>query len=207
MKGYVLDFSVQEAKGVITGDDGKRYPFLASEWKESDVPTSGMLVDFDINEYQHAVGVYLDLKQSSNYIRNNNKLIDNTGKKIRGLFDYALYALLERYADFNGRASRSEFWGYHLFFSFLLAVAVQIIMVMGFLINETFGNIVSLLIGLAQLGLVIPSLSVGARRLHDTGRNAWWLLLLLLPLVGVIVLIVFWAQPGQEGENQYGPSA
>jgi uncharacterized membrane protein YhaH (DUF805 family) len=57
---------------------------------------------------------------------------------------------------------------------------------------------------LFTLALLIPSLAVGARRLHDTGRSGWWQLIHLVPLVGQIVLIVFWCQRGTEGANRFG---
>jgi uncharacterized membrane protein YhaH (DUF805 family) len=85
---------------------------------------------------------------------------------------------LTKYADFNGVASRSEFWWFVLFV-FIVALAV---------------NYISPLIGgLFGLAMLLPELAVGARRLHDTGRSGWWQLLLIVPF-GIIVLIVFWVQ-------------
>ena len=57
--------------------------------------------------------------------------------------------------------------------------------------------------GLVALALLIPSLSIGSRRLHDTGRSGWWQLLMLIPIIGFIVLVVFWVQDGQD-ENSHG---
>lgn len=59
---------------------------------------------------------------------------------------------------------------------------------------------------LYALAVLIPSLAVGVRRLHDTGRNGWWLLIGLIPLIGAIVLLVFFFQDSQPGNNEYGPS-
>jgi uncharacterized membrane protein YhaH (DUF805 family) len=81
-----------------------------------------------------------------------------------------------KYADFNGTASRSEFWWFMLFV-FIVAVALN-------LINTTVGAIFA-------VAVLLPELAVGARRLHDTGRSGWWQLLLIVPF-GIIVLIVFW---------------
>jgi uncharacterized membrane protein YhaH (DUF805 family) len=92
-------------------------------------------------------------------------------------FQESIQVCLRKYADFNGRASRSEFWWF-----FLFLVLVQ--MVCG-AINTNLGAVVS-------LGFLLPSLASGCRRLHDTNRSGWWLLLVLLPVFGVIVLIVFW---------------
>jgi uncharacterized membrane protein YhaH (DUF805 family) len=83
-----------------------------------------------------------------------------------------------KYADFNGTASRSEFWRFMLFI-YLVAAALS-------LLSTT-------LCALFYLAVLLPDLAVGARRLHDTGRSGWWQLLLIVPF-GVIVLIVFWVQ-------------
>ena len=95
-------------------------------------------------------------------------------------FAESIRTCFSKYVDFNGVASRSEFWWFILFV-FIVAVVLN-------LISPTLANIVS-------LAFLLPQLAVGARRLHDTGRSGWWQLLLLLPLIGLIVLIVFWVQP------------
>ena len=81
-----------------------------------------------------------------------------------------------KYADFNGTASRSEFWWFMLFV-YLVIAALS-------LLSTTLTSIFA-------VAVLLPYLAVGARRLHDTGRSGWWLLLLIVPF-GVIVLIVFW---------------
>lgn len=94
-----------------------------------------------------------------------------------------------QFADFKTRARRSEFWSFWL-----------INIVIGWIlpwISTTLNYIYGLVI-------LIPSLAVGARRLHDTGRSGWWLLIGLIPLVGIIVLIVFWVQDSQREANQWG---
>ena len=83
-----------------------------------------------------------------------------------------------KYADFNGTASRSEFWWFMLFIV-LVGAALS-------LLSTTLAS-------LFYLAVLLPDLAVGARRLHDTGKSGWWQLLLIVPL-GVIVLIVFWVQ-------------
>ncbi|HJR68463.1 MAG TPA: DUF805 domain-containing protein [Gammaproteobacteria bacterium] len=87
---------------------------------------------------------------------------------------------LTKYADFNGVASRSEFWWFMLFV---------------YVVTVVLNYVTPLLGGLFWLAMLVPSLAAGARRLHDTGKSAWLLLLWLVPLVGQIVLIVFWVQP------------
>ena len=97
-------------------------------------------------------------------------------------FAESVRTCFSKYVDFNGVASRSEFWWFMLF-AFIVAVVLT-------LVSLTLANVVA-------LGLLLPQLAVGARRLHDTGKSGWWQLLLLLPVIGLIVLIVFWVQPPQ----------
>jgi len=114
----------------------------------------------------------------------------------------AVRSVLTQYATFTGRARRSEFWWFALA-SFLASIAASIIdAVIGSAVVGTTG-IVGLLLSLA---LLIPSIAVAVRRLHDTGKSGWWVLLWLIPIVGWIVLIVFWAQDGHPAPNQHGPS-
>ncbi len=98
-----------------------------------------------------------------------------------------------KYVMFSGRSSRSAYW-YWALFAFLVGVVATII-------DLAIGTrIVSVITSLA---LLLPGLAVAFRRLHDTGRSAWWILIALVPFVGFIVLIVFMVQPS-EGPNRFG---
>jgi uncharacterized membrane protein YhaH (DUF805 family) len=109
---------------------------------------------------------------------------------------------LRRYADFSGRSTRREYWMYVLFF-ILIDVALSLVdRMLGLYASGGYG----LLSGLFAVALLIPSLAVGARRLHDTGRTGWWLLIGFIPLIGAIVLIVFFVQDSQPGANAHGPN-
>lgn len=105
--------------------------------------------------------------------------------------------VLRKYAEFNGRARRTEYWMFVLF-NFIayvvLGVAERILHLSGVL-SAAYG-----------LAVLIPSLAVSVRRLHDTDRSGWWLLIGLIPLIGAIVLIVFAVQEGQATPNKYGPN-
>ena len=102
---------------------------------------------------------------------------------------------LKRYADFTGRAKRQEYWMFILFYLiFYLMLSV---------IDAVIGTPV--LSSLYSLALFIPSISIAARRLHDTSRSGWWQLIALIPLIGAIVLIVFLVQDSHE-DNEYGPN-
>lgn len=109
----------------------------------------------------------------------------------------AVRTVLGKYATFSGRASRPEFWWW------MLAVVI---------LNLITQAIDALLIGndgqplsfLVSLAIFLPGLAVSARRLHDIGRSAWWLLLVLIPLIGILVLLWFYTRPSDD-TNQWGP--
>lgn len=109
-------------------------------------------------------------------------------------------AVLRKYGDFTGRARRNEYW-YFVLFSFLISLGLAII---DNALGLGSGSGIGLLGGVYSLAILIPSLAVAVRRLHDTGRSGWWLLITLIPLVGGIILIVFLASESQPGTNQYG---
>lgn len=110
---------------------------------------------------------------------------------------------LKKYATFSGRAQRAEYW-YFVLFYILIFIGLSILDGMTGSFSAESG--MGFLGGLFSLALLIPSIAVGARRLHDTGRSGWWLLLALIPLVGAIVLLVFTVQDSTPGDNQYGPN-
>lgn len=102
---------------------------------------------------------------------------------------------LKKYAEFSGRAHRTEYWMFFLI-NFLIGIAI------GFLDGALGTQILGLIYALA---LLIPGLAAAVRRLHDTGRSGWWVLIVLIPVLGAIVLIVLLAMPTQGGANEYGP--
>lgn len=108
----------------------------------------------------------------------------------------AIGRFFKKYATFSGRASRSEFW-WVILASFLVGLLISVIDIVASggvaeasASTTSIGDVLSGLLGLA---LIVPSLAIGARRLHDTNRSGWWQLIGLVPLIGTIVLIVFWA--------------
>jgi uncharacterized membrane protein YhaH (DUF805 family) len=120
---------------------------------------------------------------------------------------------LNQYADFKGRARRSEFWYFNLFTWILLVIPLFLLGGFTALMSSSgidegagasfsIGLIVFLILA---FGLVVPSLAVTARRLHDTGRSAWWYLISFIPL-GSIVLLVFLCQDSNLGSNKWGPN-
>ena len=108
---------------------------------------------------------------------------------------------LKKYAVFSGRARRMEYWMFGLFYLIFAIVLGIIDSILG--IGWEGGGLLS---SLFLLAMVIPSIAVTFRRLHDTDHSGWWLLIGLVPLVGTIILFIFMIQDGQSGENQYGPN-
>jgi uncharacterized membrane protein YhaH (DUF805 family) len=104
--------------------------------------------------------------------------------------------VVENYAVFSGGARGSEFWDFNLF---------NVLIQLGLGLFDYFLGM-RLLEGLYGLAILIPSIAVTTRRLHDTDRSGWWQLLLLIPLIGWIVLIVFEFQDSQPSPNRYGPN-
>ncbi len=109
---------------------------------------------------------------------------------------------LKKYADFSGRAPRAEYWWFYLLsvVAYLVALILDSLLGTGAAVAST--GIITLLV---ILGLLIPSLAAGVRRLHDTYRSGWWLLIAFIPLVGAIVLLVFFVLEGNKGNNRFGP--
>ncbi|MBD9483163.1 DUF805 domain-containing protein [Pseudomonas sp. PDM14] len=110
--------------------------------------------------------------------------------------------VLKQYAVFTGRARRKEYWMFFLF-NLIAAVVLGIIDgVLGLSLSQGMG----LLGSLYALAVLLPSIGVTIRRLHDTNRSGWWCLIAFVPLIGGIVLLVFMLLDSTPGDNQYGPN-
>jgi len=118
-----------------------------------------------------------------------------------------MFQPFKKYADFQGRARRSEYWLFWLF-CFIVGLVIGVLrLATGGMEAMQSGRldamgVVNLLFSLAVL---IPSLAVAFRRLHDTNRSAWWILIAFIPILGWIALIVFYLLPGTPGPNRFGP--
>lgn len=104
-------------------------------------------------------------------------------------------AVLKNYVGFSGRARRKEYW---MFTLFNIIIALLLGVVDGLLGT---GGIIG---GIYTLAILLPAIAVSIRRLHDTGRAGWWFLLILIPLIGPLVLLVFMVFEGNSGDNTYG---
>lgn len=111
---------------------------------------------------------------------------------------------LQKYAVFEGRSTRTEYWIFFLL-NFVFAVAATFLDVFFALYQDSLG--IGLLGGLYTLVLLVPSLSVAVRRLHDTGRSGWWFLVVFVPLIGGLLLLILLALKGEEVDNRFGPAS
>ncbi|MFI7586399.1 DUF805 domain-containing protein [Spongisporangium articulatum] len=123
----------------------------------------------------------------------------------------AVRSVLSQYATFSGRARRSEFWWFGLFYLLVtwgLFIVAALLGAGAMALDDTLGTavlVVALIVAIVvMIGLIVPSLAVQVRRLHDTGRSGWWLLLSFVPFGGIVVFVftLLDSQP----DNQYGPS-
>lgn len=205
MQGQILDFSISEGRGVIRGDDGRRYIFLGQEWKEQQAPSKGLVVDYDLDATGAAIEVYaapsaagLSSSTNSNFGRASGNL-ESSDKSNRSAFDWYLVSF-KKYAIFTGRAQRKEYWFFVLFniiFSIILSVFDAALFGAGGAMP---------LSSVFMFVTLVPGIAVSVRRLHDIGRTGWWLLLLFVPLVGSIILIIFLVLKGDDVDNIYGPN-
>lgn len=226
MQGKILDFSIQSSAGLITGEDNKRYAFTGSEWKEQQHPTRGMDVDFEINEQGHATGIYVAMVKpvpslsasgaeiAGSTVRGSTtteqmaqhstpdfkSILQPDPNKTEAEYDYIDWCkkCLLNYVNFNGRARRKEFWAFQ--FGYIVLGILSLIL----------GNLFKLgdiLFVLLILALLLPNLAVSVRRLHDVGRPGWWLLISFVPIVGYILLIIWFAKDGESQSNPYGAPA
>ena len=111
--------------------------------------------------------------------------------------------VLKKYAVFSGRSRRKEYWMFVLF-NIIVSIVLAIVDTMTGTMSAAYG--IGLLGGIYSLLVLIPSIAVGVRRLHDTDRSGWWLLIALIPLIGAIILIVFFCIDSTPGENRFGPN-
>ena len=135
-------------------------------------------------------------------------------------FGQAIRSVWSKYATFSGRAPRSEYWFFQLFVFLVIMALGLVAMATGALAGmngtsteaapTTAGGIVAMIVGLAMLvfilGLIVPSIALSVRRVHDTGASGWFVLLFIIPYVGGLIAIVWGCIPGTPGPNAYGPS-
>jgi uncharacterized membrane protein YhaH (DUF805 family) len=118
------------------------------------------------------------------------------------MFDYYIL-VFKRWLDFRGRSRRSEYWYFSLA-NFIVSILLSVIESVVGIDGEGFGG--GALSGIYSLVTLVPGLSVSFRRLHDVGKSAWWLLLVLIPILGWIPLLIWCIRDSDENRNEYGPN-
>ena len=114
-----------------------------------------------------------------------------------------MFEALKKYAVFSGRSTRKEFWLFFLLFVIAVMLATFLDSAMGTIgYIEGFG----LITAVTYLALLIPSISVAVRRLHDINKSGWWYLLYIVPLLGLVFYIYWNVKPSDDGENRFGPN-
>ena len=117
-------------------------------------------------------------------------------------FTESIQTVFQKYAVFEGRARRSEYWWFYLAYTVVNAVLSGLGRAVG---SGGFATALSVISGIIALACIVPTISVTTRRLHDTGKSGWWQLL-YLTCIGGIVILIFCALDSDPGDNQYGPS-
>lgn len=196
MKGTILDFSIQSNSGLIHSDEQNRYTFIGTEWRGARPPIRGDQVDFAVTSQGHAIEIYLishkkqslsqKIFQQLDKISNQNQIEEN----FRPL-DWFVKGL-KNYTNLAGRARRKEFWTFIVITIGLLVVA--------WVIDTIILGGLPLFYSLITLGLFLPTLTTAVRRMHDTGRSGWFL---LVPLIAF-----YWLSCETKKEsNQWGNPA
>jgi uncharacterized membrane protein YhaH (DUF805 family) len=111
--------------------------------------------------------------------------------------------VLKKYTEFTGRARRKEYW-FFVLFNIIISAVLGVVDYFTGTYSAAYG--MGLLGCIYVLAVLLPAIAVSIRRLHDTGRSGWWLLLVLVPVIGGIIVLIFMVFDSQPGDNQYGPS-
>ena len=117
-------------------------------------------------------------------------------------FDNSVKTCLRKSFTFEGRASRSEYWYFHLFYFLFLITGILFIAAIGF--DSDSAPIVAIIVGLCYLCFLPASISVGVRRLHDINKSGWNIWWGIIPYIGCLIVLYFVVQPSSNDENEYG---
>ena len=118
-------------------------------------------------------------------------------------YDWFFDVLKNKYATFGGRARRKEYWNFQLV-AYVIGIGLLFIDVLTGTLNSDVG--MGLLSGIYGVAIIIPSIAVSIRRLHDTNHSGWWVLLFFIPFVGALILIILYVRDSTPEQNKYGPT-
>tara|TARA_B100001778_G_C18269241_1_gene485820 strand:+ start:194 stop:568 length:375 start_codon:yes stop_codon:yes gene_type:complete len=117
-----------------------------------------------------------------------------------------LKVMRDNYANFSGRARREEYWMFNLFYFIFFIGLFVVIFILDALLGATGINLGAIILVIFIFAHFIPSLAVTIRRLHDTGKSGWYLLLQLIPYIGALIIFIFTVIEGDKNENKWGPN-
>ena len=210
MRGQILTFDADTGGGLISGDDGNRYAFSALD-VIGQVPGVGSTADFvPVDGYAREV-VALAPTFAAAVAGTTTSSVDYSGEDL-SLWGYFVRAITTRYASGNGRARRKEFWGFNLFVYLSASLLTVVGLIAAAIIDPALESEASAAVGaitfnvvvLWIVALIVPSITILIRRLHDVGMSGWLVLLSLLPFGGIFLFVVS-LMPSQQQTNQYGP--
>ena len=209
MRGEVLHYDDEQGFGFINGSDGKRYAFERRDLRRLVPVGKGTVVEFQIDgaSAREIFIIRSDMRASAPAQFGRDAVAAEP--ESTGLWSYFARTLTSNYANFRGRARRKEYWGYVLFMSILMVIAIAI----GLALDSNSGNLVGeelpaatvAAIGLLVLATFIPGIALTVRRQHDIGLSGWFYLLVLVPYVGGLIIFVFALIPSQKHDNKWGP--
>lgn len=216
MRGQVLFYDAANQVGIISGVDENRYSFRLGDLRHPSPPRIGMSVDY-VPTGETARDIFPVPGNGGADYGFAAPASDDTDI---GLFGYFCRTITRDYARFSGRARRREYWGFVLFYLIgLLVTSLFAFILIGSTLERSgpsttqvffspVGYMAALILALAILAMIIPSLAVTVRRLHDIGQSGWLVLIGIVPVVnlaGGVVLFAMMLLDSQPGTNRHGP--
>lgn len=199
MQGHVISYNSRLKEGMLMGDDNITYYFFFNDWKESILPKHGQHVFFDTEKFDRAANIFfLSSIDPAVLKQDRNNRIQQQSKTSNNADDYYAWSVWclkkENYANFEGRAQRSEYW-------YFMSETCMLFLIAGHLadILDRGEYIIYTLLAI----YVVPVVASSVRRLHDINRSGWWFLL-LLTFIGWIPLFLFLYQRSDPNTNQWG---
>ncbi|MDX8467798.1 DUF805 domain-containing protein [Mesorhizobium sp. VK23B] len=228
MRGEVLHYDQEQGFGFITGADGKRYTFAREDLRREMALARGAEVEFQPNGDRAsnifsvrarmagpadgaapATAATAELPSSAPVAPTHfGRNAENEATQSTGLWSYFWRGLTTNYVNFSGRARRKEFWGFCLFWTIGLVVAIGVGLSVDLSRGEGGGDEPIVMLGLICLFFLLtflPWVSLIVRRLHDLGLTGWLAILCFVPYVGGLATLVFALIPTQAGDNKWGP--
>jgi uncharacterized membrane protein YhaH (DUF805 family)/cold shock CspA family protein len=217
--GEVIYFDGQRGTGFISGTDGNRYVFDVSDLAGDGQVAKGAKVAFEADgDRARQIGLQVPARQSTPYVPRGGVQQEAAGEGgaallaepavTPGLFSYFRYCVTSGYVRFSGRARRREYWSFILISLICFAIVGGI----GFAAGTALGfdeaeepTVSALALFCLWLYLILPSLSVLVRRVHDIGLSGWFVLLGLVPMIGSLIILVFTLVGSQKHDNKWGP--